>query len=83
MSRLNLHRLFVVICIVFVIGALVFYVASIVEAPHGRSVAGRFDGFAVFAFMGAVLFGIIDFFIRPVMRATADGSRDVEHPLNG
>jgi len=81
-SRLNLHRLFVAICIVFVIAAVIFYIASIVEAPHGRSTAGQYDGYAVFAFMGAVLFGIIDFFIRPVNRRGAT-DQERERPLNG
>ncbi|AMM20512.1 hypothetical protein AX769_10580 [Frondihabitans sp. PAMC 28766] len=83
MTRLALHRLFIVIVVLFIVAALVMYVLSIALASHGGDTARRFDSYAVFAFMGAVLFGIIDFFIRPVMRATADGSRDVEHPLNG
>ncbi|RKR74539.1 hypothetical protein [Frondihabitans australicus] len=83
MSRLALHRLFIVVCALFVIAAVVLYVLSIALASHGGDTARHFDEYAIFAFMGAVLFGIIDFFVRPVMRATPDGSRDVENPLNG
>lgn len=69
--------------VLFIAGAVVLYVLSIVFASRGGDTARGFDSYAMFAFMGAVLFGIIDFFVRPVMRATADGSRDVENPLNG
>jgi uncharacterized membrane protein YvlD (DUF360 family) len=82
-TRLALHRLFVALVVLFVVGAIVLYVLSIALASRGGDTARHFDQFAIYAFMGAVLFGIIDFFIRPVMKATADGSRDVEHPLNG
>lgn len=82
-NRLQLHRLFVAVVVLFVLGAVVLYVLSIALAERGGDTARHFDMFAIFAFMGAVLFGIIDFFVRPVMKATADGTRDVEHPLNG
>lgn len=83
MTRLALHRLFIGIVVLFIVGAIVLYVLSIALASHGGDTARHFDSYAIFAFMGAVLFGIIDFFIRPVMRATPDGSRDVNTPLNG
>ncbi|ROQ38226.1 hypothetical protein EDF46_1852 [Frondihabitans sp. PhB188] len=83
MTRLQLHRLLLALVAVFVVGAVVLYVLSISLAGNGGDTARLFDSFAIVAFMGAVLFGIIDFFVRPVMRATPDGSRDVETPLNG
>ncbi|WP_286343215.1 ABC transporter permease [Frondihabitans sucicola] len=82
-TRLALHRLFLVLVVVFIVGAVVLYVLSIALAERGGDTARHFDQYAIYTFMGAVLFGIIDFFVRPVMRATSDGSRDVEHPLNG
>jgi uncharacterized membrane protein YvlD (DUF360 family) len=82
-TRLALHRLFLVLVAAFVVAAIVLYGLSIVLAGRGGDTARAFDQFAIFAFMGAVLFGIIDFFVRPVMKATPDGSRDVETPLNG
>lgn len=83
MTRLQLHRLFLALVVLFIVGAVVLYVLSIALASRGGDTARHFDSYAIFAFMGAVLFGIIDFFVRPVMHATADGSRDVETPLNG
>ncbi|GAA4669478.1 hypothetical protein [Frondihabitans cladoniiphilus] len=83
MTRLQLHRLFLGLVVLFIVAAVVFYVLSIALASHGGDTARLWDSYAIFAFMGAVLFGIIDFFVRPVMRATKDGTRDVEHPLNG
>lgn len=83
MSRLHLHRLFLALVVVFIVGAVVLYILSIALASQGGDVARHFDQYAIYSFMGAVLFGIIDFFVRPVMHATADGSRDVETPLNG
>lgn len=83
MTRLALHRLFVGLVVLFVVGAIALYVLSIALASRGGDTARHFDSYAIFAFMGAVLFGIIDFFVRPVMRATPDGSRDVNTPLNG
>ena len=83
MTRLALHRLFIALVVVFIVGALVLYILSIALASHGGDTARAYDQYAIYAFMGAVLFGIIDFFIRPTMRATADGSRDVDTPLNG
>ncbi len=83
-TRLALHRLFVGIVVLFVVAAVVLYVLSIALAGHDAGDTARhFDMLAIFAFMGAVLFGIIDFFVRPVLRATPDGSRDVDSPLNG
>jgi uncharacterized membrane protein YvlD (DUF360 family) len=82
-TRLALHRLFVGLVVLFVVGAIALYVLSIALASRGGDTARHFDSYAIFAFMGAVLFGIIDFFVRPVMRATPDGSRDVNTPLNG
>jgi hypothetical protein len=82
-SRLQLHRLLLALVVLFIGGALVLYILSIALATKGGDTARGFDSYAIFAFMGAVLFGIIDFFIRPVMHATPDGSRDVERPLNG
>jgi hypothetical protein len=83
MTRLQLHRLLLGLVVLFIVGAVVLYVLSIVLATDGGDTARGFDSYAIFAFMGAVLFGIIDFFVRPVMHATHDGSRDVENPLNG
>lgn len=71
------------IVVLFIVAAVVLYVLSIALADDGGDTARHFDMYAIFAFMGAVLFGIIDFFVRPVMRATPDGSRDVDNPLNG
>lgn len=83
MSRLTLHRILLVVCALFVVGAVVLYVLSIALAEKGGDTARLFDQYAIYSFIGAVVFGIVDFFVRPVMRATADGSRDVETPLNG
>ncbi|GAA4266762.1 hypothetical protein [Frondihabitans peucedani] len=83
MTRLQLHRLLLGLVVLFVVGAAVLYVLSIALASGGGGVARHFDQLAMLSFLGAVLFGIVDFFVRPVMHRTADGSRDVHTPLNG
>ncbi len=69
-----------VIVALFLVGALTLYVLSIVLAHEGGDVARHYDQFAIYAFLGAVLFGIVDFFVRPVGHATTEVTRDGETP---
>lgn len=67
MSRVAWHRTLVTIVVVMLALAAGFYVTSVVLAQdHGRDVAGLFDGWAMFALLGAIGFGIADFFVRPL-----------------
>jgi cell division protein FtsW (lipid II flippase) len=75
-SRSSFHRLLVVVVALFLVGALTLYVLSIALAHEGGDVARHFDQVAIVAFLGAVLVGIVDFFVRPAGHATADVTRD-------
>jgi uncharacterized membrane protein YvlD (DUF360 family) len=77
-SRSTFHRILVVIVVLFLLGALALYVLSIALAHEGGDVARHYDQFAISAFLAAVLFGIVDFFVRPVGQARAGLSRDGE-----
>jgi len=63
-KRTSWHRLLVAAVVVLLVAAAVLYVFSVVLAPEGRDVAGRFVGYAWTAFVVAVLVGVVDFFVR-------------------
>lgn len=71
MKRTSWHRLLVVAVVVLLVVAAVLYVFSVVLAPEGRDVAGRFVGYAWTAFVVAVLVGVVDFFVRSRPRGPA------------
>lgn len=64
MNRTSWHHLLVVAVVALLAAAAVLYVLSVVLAPEGRDVAGRFVGYAWTAFVAAVLAGTVDFFVR-------------------
>ncbi|PZE81337.1 hypothetical protein [Curtobacterium sp. MCBD17_032] len=73
MSRIAWHRLLVTIVVVFLVLAVMSYVTSIVLAPSGgRSVAGLWDGWAMFSLVAAIGFGVVDFFVRPLGGQSGD-----------
>ena len=71
MKRTTWHRLLVAAVVVLLVVAAVAYVFSVVLAPEGRDVAGRFVGCAWTAFVLAVLVGVVDFFVRSRPRGPA------------
>lgn len=71
MNRTSWHRLLVAVVVVLLVVALVAYVFSVVLAPEGRDVAGRYVGYAWTAFVLAVLVGVVDFFVRSRPRGPA------------
>lgn len=71
MKRTTWHRLLVAAVVVLLVVAAVAYVFSVVLAPEGRDVAGRFVGYAWTAFVLAVLVGVVDFFVRSRPRGPA------------
>lgn len=71
--RITWHRVLVTVVVVLLVLTVGFYVASIVLAPaDGRNTAGLFVGWAMFAMVGAIVFGIIDFFVRPLGGRSGD-----------
>ena len=71
--RIAWHRVLVTVVVVFLVLTVGFYAASVVLAPaDGRNVAGLFVGWAMFAMVGAIVFGIIDFFVRPLGGRSGD-----------
>jgi hypothetical protein len=73
MTRTAWHRLLVTIVVVFLVLAALSYVTSIVLAPSGgRSVAGLWDGWAMFSLVAAIAFGVVDFFVRPLGGQSGD-----------
>jgi hypothetical protein len=78
MTRTAWHRLLMTIVVVFLVVAALSYVTSIVLAPSGgRSVAGLWDGWA--------MFGVVDFFVRPLggQSGDADVMADAEAARTG
>ncbi|ROS74728.1 hypothetical protein EDF24_2160 [Curtobacterium sp. PhB130] len=73
MTRSAWHRLLITLVVVLLALTVVLYVASVVLAPaDGRNTAGLFVGWAMFAMVGAIVFGIIDFFVRPLGGRSGD-----------
>jgi len=71
--RIAWHRVLVTVVVVFLVLTVGFYAASVFLAPaDGRNVAGLFVGWAMFAMVGAIVFGIIDFFVRPLGGRSGD-----------
>ncbi|WFR68566.1 ABC transporter permease [Curtobacterium flaccumfaciens] len=71
--RIAWHRVLVTVVVVFLGLAVVFYALSVFLAPaDGRNVAGLFVGWAMFAMVGAIAFGIVDFFVRPLGGRSGD-----------
>jgi len=71
--RIAWHRVLVTVVVVFLVLAVVFYALSVFLAPEdGRSVAGLFVGWAMFAMIGAIAVGIVDFFVRPLGGRSGD-----------
>lgn len=73
MTRSTWHRLLITLVVVLLALTVVFYVASVALAPaDGRNTAGLFVGWAMFSMVGAIVFGIIDFFVRPLGGRSGD-----------
>lgn len=73
MTRSAWHRLLITLVVVFLALTVVFYAASVILAPaDGRNTAGLFVGWAMFSMVGAIVFGIIDFFVRPLGGQSGD-----------
>jgi len=71
--RIAWHRVLITVVVVFLVLTVGFYAASVLLAPaDGRNVAGLFVGWAMFAMVGAIVFGIIDFFVRPLGGRSGD-----------
>lgn len=72
-SRTVWHRTLVTVVVVFLVLAAVLYAASVLLAPaDGRNTAGLFVGWAMFAVIGAIVVGIVDFFVRPLGGRSGD-----------
>jgi len=72
-SRTVWHRALVAVVVVFLVLAAVLYAASVLLAPtDGRNTAGLFVGWAMFAVIGAIVVGIVDFFVRPLGGRSGD-----------
>lgn len=71
--RIAWHRVLVAVVVVFLALAVVLYALSVFLAPaDGRNTAGLFVGWAMFAMIGAIGFGIVDFFVRPLGGRSGD-----------
>lgn len=71
--RIAWHRVLVTVVVVFLALAVVFYALSVFLAPaDGRNTAGLFVGWAMFAMIGAIGVGIVDFFVRPLGGRSGD-----------
>ena len=67
----TLHRLLVALVVLLLITAGALYVLSVTLAPQGGpDVAARFVGYAWIAVVGAVLTGVVDFFVRAGLNRT-------------
>jgi succinate-acetate transporter protein len=72
-SRIAWHRVLVTVVVVFLVLAVGLYAASVLLAPaDGRNTAGLFVGWAMFAMVGAIVSGIVDFFVRPLGGRSGD-----------
>ncbi|WP_267419951.1 MULTISPECIES: hypothetical protein [unclassified Curtobacterium] len=73
MTRTAWHRLLVTLVVVLLALTAVLWVSSVVLAPaDGRDTAGLFVGWAMFALVGAIVVGIVDFFVRPLGGRSGD-----------
>jgi len=71
--RIAWHRVLVTVVVVFLVLTAGLYAASVFLAPvDGRNTAGLFVGWAMFAMVGAIVFGIVDFFVRPLGGRSGD-----------
>ena len=71
--RITWHRVLITVVVVFLVLTVGFYAASVLLAPaDGRSTAGLFVGWAMFSMIGAIVVGIIDFFVRPLGGRSGD-----------
>lgn len=71
--RTTWHRVLVTLVVAFLVLAAVLYAASVLLAPSdGRNTAGLFVGWAMFAVVGAIVAGIVDFFVRPLGGRSGD-----------
>ncbi|KTR40241.1 MULTISPECIES: hypothetical protein [Curtobacterium] len=67
------HRVLVTAVVAFLVLAAALYAASVFLAPaDGRNTAGLFVGWAMFAVLGAIAAGIVDFFVRPLGGRSGD-----------
>lgn len=67
----TLHRLLVALVVLLLVAAGTLYVLSVTLAPEGGpDVAARFVGYAWIAVVGAVLTGVVDFFVRAGLSRT-------------
>ena len=67
----TLHRLLVTLVVLLLVAAGALYVLSVTSAPQGGpDVAARFVGYAWIAVVGAVLTGVVDFFVRAGLSRT-------------
>lgn len=72
-ARITWHRILVTVVVVFLVLAIVFYASSVLLAPaDGRNTAGLFVGWSMFALIGAIVVGIVDFFVRPLGGRSGD-----------
>jgi hypothetical protein len=67
----TLHRLLVALVVLLLVAAGTLYVLSVTLAPQGGpDVAASFVGYAWIAVVGAVLTGVVDFFVRAGLSRT-------------
>lgn len=73
MTRPSWHRLLVTVVVVLLVLTAALWITSVVLAPaDGRNTAGLFVGWAMFALVGAIAVGIVDFFVRPLGGRSGD-----------
>ena len=73
MTRSSWHRLLVTVVVVLLVLTAALWITSVVLAPaDGRNTAGLFVGWAMFALVGAIAVGIVDFFVRPLGGRSGD-----------
>ncbi|MBF4583050.1 hypothetical protein ITJ54_10260 [Curtobacterium sp. VKM Ac-2865] len=73
MTRTAWHRLLVTLVVALLALTAALWVTSVVLAPaDGRNTAGLFVGWAMFALVGAIVVGIVDFFVRPLGGRSGD-----------
>jgi hypothetical protein len=73
MTRTAWHRLLVTLVVVLLALTAALWISSVVLAPaDGRDTAGLFVGWAMFALVGAIVVGIVDFFVRPLGGRSGD-----------
>jgi uncharacterized membrane protein len=71
--RITWHRVLITVVVVFLVLTVGFYAASVLLAPaDGRGTAGLIVGWAMFSMIGAIVVGIIDFFVRPLGGRSGD-----------